>query len=222
MRLFCASLLSLILLTGCDLGDPQQMQATMESKLRPYFPNTKAFAQQGVLLGITCVDAGPELIRMVPSMMDSISELKQMKLLRFVPGSTSYKVVGIAFKRGYAWYNVATGTSGVSWGNAAYARAYDNQCAEIQSQNLQIPRPIYVGKFRVTVETPQGPQTQTTVESLGVFGTPAGFEAVKDSATERAAEFVKAQYENRGQVVLGIEFDSYQTQPMHLTADWTR
>jgi hypothetical protein len=212
MKIALVGLLGLSMLKGCDLGDPQSVQPQIEEALRPYFPNVKAVVlpQQHAIVGLSCLDnVGDELVKMVPPAVASNPAMSKLKLLRMIPGS-SYNLVAIGFPQGLAFYNVDTGATGTTVGDASYATWYRQQCGLGTGSGGAVTYD-WIGHFTLTLDFPSGKRNRLpTIASLGVWANEGIFEQHKDSEIEIRREIMRKSWAAQNVTLVDAQLDSVE------------
>jgi len=223
MKIALVGLLGLSMLKGCDMGDPASVQPKMEDALRPYFPKVKAVAlpQDHALVGLSCIEnVGDEMVKMVAPAVASNPAMSQLKLLRFLPGS-SYKIVAIGFEQGLAFYDVDTGATGTMPQAANYTTWYRQQCG---LDNVASTTParygsaVWIGHFTATLDMPDGKRTTAiVVDSLGVWGDDS-FPAHRDQEIASRQELMRQNYlASSGITLVDLHLDSVEKIPIQHT-----
>ncbi|HEX2330156.1 MAG TPA: hypothetical protein VHN74_15630 [Candidatus Angelobacter sp.] len=137
-------LLSLLLLTGCDFGDPSEVAGRTEAALREYFPRASAVVQpqNSTIYGMTCVDLGRKLVGQIAPVLASSPEVKRLRSLRkleWLPGNHTYRYFVVGFEKQLVVYDVDKDDVQVRDAEADYQAIYRQRCTVPQTQAASYP-----------------------------------------------------------------------------------
>jgi hypothetical protein len=226
-RTLLAVLPLLLLLVNCELVSPDQVQGKFESALRQYFVNAKVivYPADHAIIGLTCMqDAGPKLITTVREQFVNLPDLQNLKYLRTLGpllGSSNYKFVALGFSREIVRLDIDSWTIQQYSGGNEYAAEYKQVCgigdSAAESQ-------AYFGLFRVTLRTPYKGFTEiTSWDSLGVWDNDQDFSAAKDREVQGRTRLILEELESRGMVVKSVDLVriDHSPFPSRLTSEVT-